>query len=157
LGLLEAIAQTAPVLWVAESDWGYPVVLTLHAIGMALVVGIVMMFDLRVVGLAPRIPLHACRDFFRVAWIGLAINVVSGTLLFCANSSAFLHNTAFITKLALLCAAAFVTWLISHQSNDIEGVEVASTTTRLLATLCLLLLFGAIIAGRIIGYTSVPE
>ena len=112
---------------------------------------------LRVVGLAPRIPLHACRDFFRVAWIGLAINVVSGTLLFCANSSAFLHNTAFITKLALLCAAAFVTWLISHQSNDIEGVEVASTTTRLLATLCLLLLFGAIIAGRIIGYTSVPE
>src|SRR5215510_13271107 len=101
--VLDYISQTAPVLWVAESDWGYPIVLTLHSIGMALVVGILFMFDLRILGLAMRIPLPAFDAFFPIAWGGFVINLISGTLLFLANSAAFLTNTAFITKIILLC------------------------------------------------------
>jgi hypothetical protein len=157
LQLLERLSQTALVLWVAESAWGYPIVLTMHAIGMALVVGIVVMFDLRVVGFANRIPLNAFRAFARVAWLGLVINVVSGTLLFCANYTAFLHNTAFVTKIALLCAAAFTTWGVARTLDRTCGSLVISSSARALATAGLVLLVGAIVAGRIIGYTSVPE
>ena len=157
LQILESLSNTALVMWVAESDFGYPIVLTLHAIGMALVVGIVMTFDLRVIGVAPQVPLPAFRAFFRVAWIGLAINVVSGTLLFCANFSAFLHNTAFIAKLVLLAAAAVATALVARRLQTEGNLTVPSANTRVLATLCLVLLLGAITAGRIIGYTSVPE
>lgn len=153
---LETISQTSLVRWVAESDWGYPIVLTLHAIGMALVVGIVLVFDLRVLGVAARIPLVALRRFFLVAWIGFAVNLTSGTLLFFANYSAFIHNTAFITKISLLIAGAICTWLLVRQI-DFTKSDSVTAKAKLIAAISVILWLGAITAGRIVGYTSVPE
>jgi hypothetical protein len=152
--VLDYISQTAPVLWVAESDWGYPIVLTLHSLGMALVVGIIFVFDLRILGLGSRVAVRAVDAFFPLAWLGLAVNAMSGTLLFLANYTAFLHNTAFLTKIALLFAAAICTWLLARRDDLEFGITDAA---RALAAASLLLLLGAITAGRIIGYTSVPE
>jgi hypothetical protein len=156
LQFLETISQTSLVRWVAESDWGYPIVLTLHAIGMALVVGIVLVFDLRVLGVAARIPLVALRRFFLVAWIGFAVNLTSGTLLFFANYSAFIHNTAFITKISLLIAGAICTWLLVRQI-DFTKSDSVTAKAKLIAAISVILWLGAITAGRIVGYTSVPE
>lgn len=155
--MLDYLSQTALILWVAESDWGYPIVLTLHSIGMALVVGILFMFDLRILGLAKRIPFGAFDTFFPIAWIGFIINLISGTLLFLANSAAFLTNTAFLTKIALLCGAGIVAWLLGRRDDLNTGSALASAASRTLAAASLLLLLGAITAGRIIAYTNVPE
>jgi len=115
LQLLESLSQTALILWVAESNYGYPIVLTLHSIGMALVIGIMLVVDLRVIGLINVLSFNSLRKFFTVAWIGLAINAGSGTLLFLANYSAFLTNTAFITKIILLVIGAALTAVLSRQ------------------------------------------
>ena len=155
--MLDYLSQTALILWVAESDWGYPIVLTLHSIGMALVVGILLMFDLRILGLAKHIPFHSFDKFFPIAWIGFVINLISGTLLFLANSATFLANTAFITKITLLCSAAVVAWLLGRRVDLNDGSAVAATASRALAAASLALLLGAITAGRIIAYTNVPE
>jgi len=154
LNVLESISETALVRWAAESDWGYPIILTAHAIGMALVVGILLMFDLRVLGLASAIPYAAIRKYFRVAWIGLAINACSGTLLFLINYTAFLHNTAFITKISLLILAAVGTAVLAKQVTD---TAPTSRRAHIIAGVCVVLWLGAITAGRIVGYTSVPE
>lgn len=151
--MLEYLSQTAPVLWVAESDWGYPSVLTLHSIGMALVVGVIFMFDLRILGVGARVPIRAFDTFFPIAWLGVAINVMSGVLLFLANHTAFLHNTAFITKLGLLGVAAVCTGRLARREDLTDATGIA----RSMAGASLLLLLGAMTAGRIIGYTSIPE
>jgi len=156
LNFLEALSQTALIRWVGESDWGYPIVLTSHAIGMALVVGILLMFDLRALGVGSRIPFAAFRTYFPVAWVGLVINVCSGTLLFLINYTAFLHNAAFITKISLLIAAALGTWALARDIAKECGGGI-SRNTKVLAYACIALWIGAIIAGRIIGYISVPE
>ena len=154
MSVLETISQTALIRWVAESDWGYPIVLTGHAIGMALVVGILLMFDLRVLGVGTRMPFAAIRPYFRVAWLGFAVNLVSGTLLFFVNYNAFLHNTAFLSKLSLLLMAAIGTWLLVREAYGVAGAT--SRRARVLAFACVLLWFGAITAGRIVGYTTLP-
>jgi len=164
LQLLESLSQTALILWVAESNYGYPIVLTLHSIGMALVIGIMLVVDLRVIGLINVLSFTSLRKFFTVAWIGLAINAGSGTLLFLANYSAFLTNTAFITKIILLVIGAALTAVLSRQlqpyaTSDDSSYDTAVAyplTPRLIAALCLCLWLGAITAGRIVGYTSVP-
>jgi hypothetical protein len=156
LGILEAISQSSLVQWVAASDWGYPIVLTAHALGMALVVGIMMMFDLRVIGFAARVPLTTARLFFPVAWYGFAVNLVSGTLLFFANYTAFLHNTAFLTKISLLLLGAVVTFFLSRELFE-RNEQAVTSTAKAMAWVCLILWLGAIVAGRIVGYTSVPE
>jgi hypothetical protein len=160
LQLLEEGSQSAIVRWVAESDYGYPFVLTLHAIGMALVVGIMLILDLRVLGFARGVSLTALRSFFRVAWLGLAINVISGSLLFLANYTAFLHNVAFITKLSLLTVAGIGTVLLASElkvSVVATDGEMPSNRARMIAAALAILWLGAITAGRIVGYTSMPE
>jgi len=164
LNFLEGLSQSDLIRLVAESDYGYPAVLTAHAIGMALVVGIVLVFDLRVLGLAKRIPLSVLRRFFTVAWIGFAINLTSGTLLFLANYTAFIKNVAFITKISLLLIAALCTWLLARdiESNRLPAaaqgaIETPTSRARMIAALSVILWLGAITAGRIVGYTDVPE
>lgn len=158
MGILETISQSSLVQWVASSDWGYPIVLTAHALGMALVVGIMLMLDLRVIGFAARVPLTTARLFFPVAWYGFAVNLVSGTLLFFANYSAFLHNAAFLTKIALLLLGAIVTFFLARELYEREGADESVTSrAKILGWICLWLWLGAIVAGRIVGYTSVPE
>lgn len=159
---LETLSQTSLVLWVAQSDYGYPFVLTLHAIGMALVVGIVLVIDLRVIGVAKVVPLANLPRFFLIVWLGLAINLCSGSLLFFANYSAFIRNTAFISKIVLLLAAGIGTYLLARElrmsaARSGDGEVIPSNKARLIAAVCVLLWLGAITAGRIVGYTAVPE
>jgi hypothetical protein len=162
LQLLETLSQSSLVRWVAESDYGYPFVLTLHAIGMALVVGIVLVFDLRVLGFAQGISMTALRKFFRVAWFGFAVNLTSGSLLFLANYTAFLRNVAFLTKISLLIIGAIGTVMLAKElkpntNSPDADVAVASQKARVIAVVCVLVWLSAITAGRIVGYTSVPE
>ncbi|HYM34800.1 MAG TPA: hypothetical protein VET48_05345 [Steroidobacteraceae bacterium] len=159
--LLEDWSQSELIRWVAESDYGYPFILTLHAIGMALVVGIVLILNLRVLGFATKISISSLRMFFKIAWLGLAINVMSGTLLFLANYTAFVHNVAFITKISLLNVGGAATGLLAKELNlstvIAAGVEMPSRKARVIAGISVVLWLGAITAGRIVGYTSMPE
>ena len=157
---LDTLSQSALILWVAESDYGYPTILTLHSIGMALVVGIMLIIDLRVLGVAKVISYSGLRKFFLFAWIGLGINAGSGTLLFLANYSAFLSNVAFITKIILLIIGGIATYFLSKdlQLHSItnHSIEIPSNKARVIAAVCVFLWLGAITAGRIVGYTSIP-
>jgi hypothetical protein len=156
LNFLETVSQTALVRWTAESDWGYPIVLTSHAIGMALVVGILLMLDLRVLGMAKTISFDSLRIYFRVAWLGLVVNACSGTLLFLANYTAFLHNTAFLTKISLLAVGGLATWTLVREISS-SPVDQPSRRARVIASVCIAIWLGAIVAVRIVGYTSAPE
>jgi hypothetical protein len=161
VSIVDTIVHSDLVVWVAESDWGYPIVLTLHAIGMALVVGIVLMFCIRVLGYANRIPLAGFQQLYPVLFIGAAINVCSGSLLFLANYTAFIHNTAFITKICLLIAGSVAAWLLAKdvriQLQLSPGTDTITQRSRWIAAISLILWLGAITAGRIVGYTSMPE
>ena len=75
--------------WLRESNtiWAYPMVLTLHTVGLALLVGANATLDLRLLGFGRRIPLSVMEQSFRVMWIGFWINAVSGVLLFAADAT----------------------------------------------------------------------
>ena len=161
MSIVDTIVHSDLVVWVAESDWGYPIVLTTHAIGMALVVGIVLMFCIRVLGYANRIPLSGFQQLYPVLFIGAAINVFSGSLLFLANYTAFIHNTAFITKICLLITGGIAAWVLAREVRTqlqlSPDAETTSQRSKWIAALSLILWLGAIAAGRIVGYTSMPE
>src|SRR5262245_42810373 len=119
---------------------------------MGLLVGIQMLIALRVLGIGERMPVVAMRPYLRVAWLGLVINVISGTLPFLINYDQFLHNAAFIAKLVMLVLLAPGTWLLTR--SIFAAVDSKDIRPRLLAGVCLLLWLGAIVAGRLVAYTD---
>lgn len=152
--MLEWLESSAVARLVQESIWGYPIVLSSHAVGMAILVGIVLMINFRVLGFAPGVPIRSLKVMFRVALIGLVINVVSGTMLFVANADAFYESNPFRIKIVLLVAGGVLLALLSKRifGPGDSAARAAEGTTRIIAGASIVAWLGVIVAGRLIAY-----
>jgi Co/Zn/Cd efflux system component len=141
---------------VHETLWGYPVILSGHAVGMAILVGIVLMINFRVLGFAPAVPVAAMRPMFKVALAGLAINVVSGSMLFMASANRFFESNPFRVKAVLLVIGGVLLWATSRQWFRAGGSATATGSEyRVLAGISVAVWIGVIVAGRLIAYLDV--
>lgn len=151
MGLLLSIENSGVGVWIRESMWGYPIVLSCHAIGMAIVVGAFTMVDIRVLGFARGIPIRAFDRLLTIGWLGFLINFISGCLLFTGDARRFFFQGVFEIKMVLIVLGGIVMWrLVRTLKTDPD-----STRARRLAALSLILWFGAIIAGRLTAYIGV--
>lgn len=89
-----------------ESLWAYPIVETVHIVGFVILVGSVVMFDLRVLGLSKGISVRALsRHLLPWSLAALLLIVPTGFLMFMTHAGDFLANRTFQLKMALLMAA----------------------------------------------------
>ena len=122
---------------------------------MGFVVGVHVATNLRILGVAPSIPLSLMRRFFPVLWIGLVVVSVSGVLLLVAYPAKALTNPVFYLKLGAVLAALFITRALAKGVLRDTGYDtgLAPKRARLLAALSLVLWAGAITSGRLLAYT----
>jgi hypothetical protein len=150
------IESTALSIWMIDSIWAYPIVLSTHAVGMSIVVGTIVIVDLRILGFASKIPLNSFGRLFIVSWIGVALNFLSGVALFTADPAQFLYHPVFWIKIGLIIVGAvlvYVMWReVKPDKEKPDENSEASARTRSIAKLSLLLWAGVIVAGRLIAY-----
>src|SRR4029450_13250960 len=93
--------------WVVGSPslFAFPGILTFHAIGMGFAAGISAALDLRILGVAPGVPLAEMRRFMPILWAGFWMNAVSGVLLLIGYPTKALTNPVFYLKLTLIAVA----------------------------------------------------
>ena len=152
---LGSVEGSAFSTWLRESSsiWAYPTVLTLHTVGLAVLVGANWALDLRVLGLARAIPLDALASSFRIMWIGFWINAVSGVMLFAADATTKGTTTLFMGKLALITAAVAAMVAIKRLLYGRKArARGATRSAKVLAAASLVLWVGAIAAGRLMAY-----
>lgn len=137
---------------ISSTEWGYPIVLSLHAVGMAILVGVALMLTFRVLGFASAIPVTAMASYWRIAQAGFVVNIVSGAALFSGNAVELYFNWAFRIKIILVIVGLLLTWwlvkICIRPSDTISRAHVK------LAALAVTTWLTAIIAGRLIGYWS---
>jgi hypothetical protein len=97
---------------IRESVWTFPIIETIHLLALAFSVGIIVIFDLRLIGMALRDrPVSEVFSKLQpMAVKGFAINVVSGLLLFVSEPVKCYHSTYFLIKLILLFFLALNAW-----------------------------------------------
>ena len=105
--MIEAIENSAYAVWVRESPsfWAYTWILSLHAMGLAIVVGINFIVALRLLGFVPEIRVNTLRKLFPWMYLGFTVNAFSGLSLLAANASNDLHNWMFFVKLSMIALA----------------------------------------------------
>lgn len=158
--LFAALENTAFSTWLRESAtiWAYPTVLTLHTVGLALLVGANWVFDLRVLGAAPAVPLASITGLFRVMWIGFWINAISGALLFAADATTKGSTWLFLGKMALVVIGVAAIPFTRHAVYDTSGSRPAvrasqpSATAKTWAVTSIVVWLAAITAGRLMAY-----
>jgi hypothetical protein len=151
------LQDSAVGVWTRESPsiWAYPTVLTLHTVGLGILVGANAVIDFRLLGFAPRLPIDALDPLYRFMWAGFVMNAITGAMLFASDAAAKAAQPVFYIKLALIAIALVVTASIraaTTRASAAGGALPKRRAGRRLAALSLLLWTGAIAAGRLMAY-----
>jgi hypothetical protein len=157
LDLITAIEDSGFATWIRESPsiFAYTAVLSLHAMGLAIVAGLSAAVGLRLLGVAPAIPLAPAIELFPLMYAGFWINAASGLALLAANATGMLANPMFFAKLAFVAAAVLIMRVIRGRVfADPELLRTGNVPrfARALAGVSLLCWVGAIVAGRLTAY-----
>lgn len=154
MGFLVWLEATALAEWVRASLVGYPTMIACHAFGMAVMVGLSIMLDLRLLGWFGGIPYQTLHRFLGIAWAGFGLNFLSGAGLFAAQATAYIVDGVFLSKMGLVLVGAITVAVLQTAVGRNAGAWGAAVpgTVRLVAVLSLLCWVGATITGRLIAY-----
>lgn len=155
--MLESIEASALATWIRESPsiFAYTLVLILHGIGFALVVGLNALIALRVLGFAPKLPLGALRGLWGPIWFGFIINAASGIGLFIADATKMMQTNIFLIKMGFVLLGMVVSLRMKWRYLDdasISSAGSAPASARPLAWTMLAVWFLALVSGRLTGY-----
>jgi len=91
--------------YVRDTPWTWIAAETLHFVGLSLLVGVILLIDLRVLGFMPQVSFAALDRLLPWAMLGFALNVFTGMLFFAAAYGQYTNNPAFFWKLIFVLLA----------------------------------------------------
>jgi hypothetical protein len=152
---LEGLAWTTAI---RESAWGYPIIETAHVASIVAFAGLVIMMDLRLVGLAfTHAPMTQIqRRLFPWLMAGLVPSTATGILLCCIDPMRYYGNVLFGVKLVLLSLAGLNALAFHLRTYRTAGQwdedPQLTTTARRSGAVSLLLWTAVIVSGRLVAY-----
>lgn len=134
---------------IAEHPWAYPALEVLHILGIALLLGSLVLLELRVWGLGAALPVAPlARLALPLSLAGFGLVAASGLTMFAAHPAELLSNRAFLVKLGLVATAG----LNAAAFHARGGLARLDAVARAQTVLSLGLWLAAIMAGRWIAY-----
>ena len=135
--------------WLASNPWAYPALEVLHIVGIALLLGNLVLLEIRVWGGAAALPLPAlARAALPLVLAGFGLCAASGLLMFASQPLDLLANRAFVVKMGLLMAAGSNA-AVFHARGGLQRLDLIA---RLQTVLSLGIWLAVIIMGRSIAY-----
>jgi hypothetical protein len=144
---------------IRENDVLFPLIESVHVLSICLVVGSILVVDLRLLGLASvnRSVSRVTSGILPLTWSAFALAVTSGSLLFISNATKYLANGYFDAKLVLICAAglnmAIFHAISAKDQPRWENKVVPPLPARLAGGLSIVLWISVVACGRWIGFT----
>ena len=136
---------------------GFPTLIALHSVGMAVAVGLTLMVTLRLNRLFIRFDAVLIPRFLGVAVLGFVLNLFTGLALFVSRGTEYIGSGVFLLKMLLVAVSATILfWLRQRLEPQALATEnfVANPIERQLAVLATVTWFGAVVTGRLIAYLS---
>jgi hypothetical protein len=144
---------------IRENDLLFPTIESVHVVAICLVVGSILVLDLRLLGFASlkRPVSRLTGAILPVTWGAFAVAATSGFLLFISNATKYLANGYFVAKMFLICAAGInmlvFHWISARDLPQWEKDPSPPLSARLAGALSILLWIAVVACGRWIGFT----
>ena len=155
--IFKTIEESGISTWIRDSPsfFAFWFILSFHAVGMGLLVGASVVIDLRILGVARELPLAPFKALYRIIWIGLGIQIISGVLLLIGYPTKALTNPDFYLKLALIGFAVAAMQKLKTRVFGESGLSDSEIAVKgkALAVWSLVFWAGVVTAGRLLAYT----
>src|SRR5262249_2570601 len=89
--------------------WGWPLILTLHALGTAVVIGFIFIINLRLLGLFETIPYASLKRLFPLVWAAIVLQFLTGFALWTAKPTRYVADVAFLLKFSCVIIGIVLT------------------------------------------------
>jgi hypothetical protein len=153
--MFEWLEATALATWVKES-WGWPLALTIHAFGSAIMVGFSFIMALRLMGLYRTIPPSSLQRLIPIIWFCLGLQVCSGLLLWLTKPGRYLSDGLFDVKMMFVILGIFMTLnfqrVIRAEAGGWDSTGVISKRGLQFVGLTAFAWAGVLVMGRLTAY-----
>ncbi|MFZ0979727.1 MAG: DUF6644 family protein [Candidatus Acidiferrales bacterium] len=135
------LAHTTLIRWLNDSVVISTFVEVLHYFSMFLLVGSIVLVDLRLIGVAAkrRNATELANDLFPIMWVGLALNFLSGFILYAGGAPDYYGNHWFYLKLAVILAAVIFGIMVQANVKKWDRPAGIPASAKLLAFVSLAL------------------
>jgi hypothetical protein len=159
LQLVAYLEKSALAENIRENDVLFPTIESVHVLSICLVVGSILIVDLRLVGLASvrRAASSVLSTILPLTWSAFAIAITSGSLMFISNATKYLSNDFFVCKMILIGVAGVnmaIFHLVSVRNLHLWDHSLnPPLQARLAGAFSILLWISVVACGRWIGFT----
>ena len=155
--LWDWIQNTELSFQIGATYW-FPLLESIHVLGVAFLVGSILVVDLRLLGVTALNYTFTTlsKELTRWTWLAFTIAIVTGLGLFISRPGAYADNPAFQIKLGLLICAglnllAFRRFTVATEAAW-DTAAIIPRPARIAGLLSLVLWAGVIVAGRWVGH-----
>ena len=154
--LIAAIEGCPVNAWVLGSAWVWPILEILHFVGLSLLLGSLLVIDLRLAGLFRGISIGATHKLLPWTFIGFVLNLVTGTLFVLGDPARYFANIGFRIKMLLVLIAGLnALWFYWKINSAMHTWDPHGDTPALAKTIAVISLgtwCGVLLLGRLIPY-----
>ena len=152
--------ENLPVALRIGESWWFPLLESLHVVGVTLVFGSLLMVDLRLIGVAARTYTisRMSKELVPWTWAAFVVSLITGFGLFVTRAEHYAGNPAFQLKMLALLLAG-INMLVFHFGTlrDVTAWDASATPpgrARAAGALSLLLWIAVMLAGRWVGHLN---
>jgi len=135
------------------NTWAFPLIETIHILALTVLLGGILLMDLRMLGIGiRRIPVARMQNqLASYINVSLVVGIVTGFLLFISEALKAYDNQAFRPKITLL-AMATIFHYTAHSKATSSATPGGPGWAKIAAVVSIVLWFGVGAAGRAIGF-----
>jgi uncharacterized membrane protein len=151
------LGTTAASGFVMQHAWVWPAAETLHFVGLSMLIGTIGAIDLRLLGLAKRVPFAPLHRLLPWGISGFGICLGTGIVFFTGQSSQYINNWVFWCKMLFVVLAGanvaiFYVTGIFQAAEDLQAGDDAPLAAKAVALASLVLWLGVLYLGRMLPF-----
>ena len=146
-------ARTVGLL-VTKAPYGWPSLETLHFVGLSLLIGGILLIDLRMLGIMKNVSFTTLHRLLPWTILGFCINAITGMLFFAAAPGQYAHNIAFAWKMVLVVLAGVngLYFTMFNETWELQPGDEAPFTAKFAAVSAIVLWIGVLYFGSMLPF-----
>ena len=141
-----------------DTFWLFPLGEIIHFFGLCLLMGAILVVDLRLLGFAKKMSLHATLQLLPAAVLGLLLNVASGIIFLCAHPENYWPSWAFQLKLLAIVVgglnALWFKWMEAPRLANLPADADVDVRAKFVAAMSITIWVAVITLGRFLPFVS---
>lgn len=148
-GLMHLLQHNGFTDLLNQIGWVYATFAVMHYFSMFILIGTIVILDLRILGVAARSQgvAQLKETLSPWTWTALAFALVSGFAMFTTDATDFFPDTVFRVKMTVLFLAIVFTIIVQRNAPKWDRLPAISSGAKMVALVSLILWLGTILAG----------